>query len=350
MLGTSAASWPRRSLGTIMGRAEQNTTISSSGLHARPQPFEASTPDAAQMDGGGWLTLWQLGRDLSPKVCNLAAKWSQPHLPVSERMQTRAETFLMDNDPSIRRAVEEIKSKERPYPLGNPIRAINAVWLNPQFVAILNREIEQRLLKRRHLGHYLIAHVIPYRLRGILLRGDYEVTALAPDGSCVTLSKRDLAGFEINLWHDRLIGGDTIHRDVRVRPAASSTAAIERAVATGQSCPQDQPVLRKASDREIHQHTSHVTAAKSIAGPKAIATKRGRPPKAYWGRKELHQLIETDLEDEGIPQPGDGRQAALERRIKDELARTGNDPSESSTRDWVRRKIDDHRQRQEADK
>ena len=198
-----------------MDRAEKNTTTPSAGLHTPLEPFEASAPDVTQIDEAGWLTMWQLARELSPKACYLASWWSAPRIPVSARMQVRAETFLMDNDPTIRKAVEEIKSKERPYPFGNPIRAINTVWLNRQLVGILNREIEQRLLRRRDLGRHLIDHVIPYRLRSILIRGAYEVTALAPDGSCVTLSKRDLAGFEMNLWHDWLIGGDAIYRDVR---------------------------------------------------------------------------------------------------------------------------------------
>jgi hypothetical protein len=92
-----------------------------------------------------------------------------------------------------------------------------------------------------------------------------------------------------------------------------------------------------------------MSVAKSIAGPKAIATKRGRPPKEYWGRIELHKLVDTNLEDYGIPEPGDGRQAALERMIKDELAKTDNYPAESTIRNWVKGKIDTYRER-EADK
>jgi hypothetical protein len=94
-------------------------------------------------------------------------------------------------------------------------------------------------------------------------------------------------------------------------------------------------------------------ASGGAAAPGADTTSPGtigRPPQPYWGRNDLRKLIETDLEENGIPQRGDGRQAALERMIKAELAKTDIHPAESTIRDWVKGKIDDFRQRQEADK
>ncbi len=91
--------------------------------------------------------------------------------------------------------------------------------------------------------------------------------------------------------------------------------------------------------------TSPVTATRTIAPVKA---KRGRPPNKYWSRLDLLVLVETDLEEYGIPEPGDSRQARLECKIKDELAKTDIHPAESTIRRWVKEKINDFRKRLEG--
>lgn len=90
------------------------------------------------------------------------------------------------------------------------------------------RALEERATRLRGWARHLLATVIPSKVRRELIKGNRVITGLNGAGERVSLTLDDLAGLNIDLSSNSLIGPTTAYTDVSVR-------VVETASLTG--CP-----------------------------------------------------------------------------------------------------------------
>lgn len=267
----------------------ENIREADAVARARPTPTETSPPPNVPP----WLNLWQVAKTLAPRTCSLASWWvSDPPIPLEAL--ARVEARLIGTDPNIGNAIEAIKTKLRPGE--DEARAISTVWVtDPHCMAQLSQEMERQKEKRRSLGRFLLQSVIPDRLRSMLLRGGYEVTARAADGQVVTLTPRDLVGLDLNFSTNTMSGDGTVYSAVRVRPRVTlllaSNAGHRAVVEDSPRCsPQPSPAAPPPSLAAPRPEATDDTRQR------AIASRGGAPPSYDWKAFNQEALRAANLD------------------------------------------------------
>lgn len=85
------------------------------------------------------------------------------------------------------------------------------------------RALEERAARLRGWARHLLATVIPSKVRRELLKGHHLITGRNSLGERVSLTIDDLAGLDIDLTSNSLIGPTTAYTDVSIRPAKPHT-------------------------------------------------------------------------------------------------------------------------------
>jgi hypothetical protein len=104
---------------------------------------------------------------------------------------------------------------------------------DPELFIRENEARERRAKRLRGWAAHLLASVIPTKVRRELIKDSYLITGRNSAGERVSLTLDDLAGLNIDLDSNSLIGPTTTYTDVSVRPIeASASIEISRSIPT----------------------------------------------------------------------------------------------------------------------
>ena len=97
---------------------------------------------------------------------------------------------------------------------------------DPELFIRENEARERRARRLRSWAAHLLTSVIPTKVRRELFKDSYLITGRNSAGERVSLTLDDLAGLNIDLSSNSLIGPTTAYTDVSVRPAKAHTLSV----------------------------------------------------------------------------------------------------------------------------
>lgn len=163
------------------------------------------------------------------------------------------------------------------------VKSVRSRWpalLDPALCSRENEALERRAGQLRGRAGYLLATVIPSKVRRELLKGNYLITGRNSAGERIPITIDDLAGLEIDLSSHSLIGPTTAYTGVSICPIEGQ-CCTELANGLGQEA--DKSGATASRDCRPGPKPSHEKPLKVLVAEIAVEIVEAQCPKTSRG-------------------------------------------------------------------